>query len=457
MNNTELNWFSCVRNNIDLIEDSVIFNLNNPFENEELNSLLFYYRDNIKNYKTLRNALKASFESLSVDYPKSELKTILRSVTALESNVKSYEEELIDKYKKRTVARLIDKHHGVEYSEQNADVIVEEFKNIIAMIDDTGISTDDITKQQAIELITEKWEKLFDNDFSDYIQTGIKSLDDIIIGFQKKTSNLICARPAVGKTALGLTFQNNFVEQGLKTGLISVEMTKEQLIERLAYINSEVPADTFTNGDDINPTDSAKVVESLTSIRDNDNYIIEATNNRTISNVARIARKMKRDNPDLQVIIVDYIQKIEAVKNKGVKTYEIEEISGVLTDLAKKLDVVMIPLAQLNRATEQNKEDLPQLSNLEGSSALEKDAHTVLMIHRSYKGAIEASSTGSTNIAVWGTQEEQTMDNLHSILLVAKNRSGKTGLAKTIYNARCTKFLNYDFTQSWNGGSNDPF
>ena len=261
----------------------------------------------------------------------------------------------------------------------------------------------------------------------------------------------------MGKTALGLTFQNNFVEQGLKTGLISVEMTKEQLIERLAYINSEVPADTFTNGDDINPTDSAKVVESLTSIRDNDNYIIEATNNRTISNVARIARKMKRDNPDLQVIIVDYIQKIEAVKNKGVKTYEIEEISGVLTDLAKKLDVVMIPLAQLNRATEQNKEDLPQLSNLEGSSALEKDAHTVLMIHRSYKGAIEASSTGSTNIAVWGTQEEQTMDNLHSILLVAKNRSGKTGLAKTIYNARCTKFLNYDFTQSWDGGSNDPF
>ena len=69
MNNTELNWFSCVRNNIDLIEDSVIFNLDNPFENEELNTLLFYYRGNIKNYKTLRNALKASFESLSVDYP----------------------------------------------------------------------------------------------------------------------------------------------------------------------------------------------------------------------------------------------------------------------------------------------------------------------------------------------------------------------------------------------------
>ena len=346
---------------------------------------------------------------------------------------------------------------GCNIQKISADVIIEQFKNVISLIDDTGISTDDISKEQAIDIITEKWEKLFSNDYSDYIQTGIQTLDDIIIGFQKKTSNLICARPAVGKTALGLTFQDSFVQQGRKTGLISVEMTKDQLIERLAYINSEVPADTFTSGNDIDPTDSNLILSSLAGIRDNENYIIEATNNRTITNVARIARKMKRENPDLEVIIIDYIQKIEAVKNKGVKTYEIEEISGVLTDLAKKLDVVMIPLAQLNRATEANKEDLPQLSNLEGSSSLEKDAHTVLMIHRSFKGGIEASTNGSTKQAVWGTEEEQTLDNLHAVLLVAKNRSGKTGLAKTIYNARCTKFKSYDFTNSWSGNSEDPF
>ncbi len=456
MNNTEYQWFTVIKNDQDLIEDSIIFNLDRPFACEQLNTLHFYFKDNLKT-KTHRNALKASFESLSVDYPQNQLKTILRNESALKSHVKDYEEVLIDKFKKRELSNLIDTHHGVIHSEDNADVIVEQFKNVISMIDDTGIATDDISKDQAIEMITDKWQKLFENDFSDYIQTGIKTLDDVIIGFQKKTSNLICARPAVGKTALGLTFQDSFVQQGRKTGLISVEMTKDQLIERLAYINSEVPADTFTNGNDINPTDSAKVLESLSNIRDNDNYIIEATNNRTILNVARIARKMKRDNPDLEVIIIDYIQKIEAVKNKGVKTYEIEEISGVITDLAKKLDVVMIPLAQLNRATEQNKEALPQLSNLEGSSALEKDAHTVLMIHRSFKGGIEASTNGSTKQAVWGVEEEQTLDNLHSILLVAKNRSGKTGVAKTVYNARCTKFKAYDITESWGGYSNDAF
>ena len=456
MNNTEYQWFTVIKNDQDLIEDSIIFNLDRPFACEQLNALHFYFKDNLKT-KTHRNALKASFESLSVDYPQNELKTILRNESALKSHVKDYEEVLIDKFKKRELSNLIDMHHGVIHSEDNADVIVEQFKNVISMIDDTGIATDDISKDQAIEMITDKWQKLFENDFSDYIQTGIQTLDDVIIGFQKKTSNLICARPAVGKTALGLTFQDSFVQQGRKTGLISVEMTKDQLIERLAYINSEVPADTFTSGNDINPTDSQKVINSLEHIRGNDDYIIEATNNRTISNVARIARKMKRDNPDLEVIIIDYIQKIEAVKNKGVKTYEIEEISGVITDLAKKLDVVMIPLAQLNRATEQNKEELPQLSNLEGSSALEKDAHTVLMIHRSFKGGIEASTNGSTKQAVWGVEEEQTLDNLHSILLVAKNRSGKTGVAKTVYNARCTKFKAYDITESWGGYNNDAF
>ena len=79
-----------------------------------------------------------------------------------------------------------------------------------------------------------------------------------------------------------------------------MEMTKDQLIERLAYINSEVPADTFTSGNDIDPTDSNLILSSLAGIRDNENYIIEATNNRTITNVARIARKMKRETPRLR-------------------------------------------------------------------------------------------------------------------------------------------------------------
>ncbi|GAG03111.1 unnamed protein product, partial [marine sediment metagenome] len=80
----------------------------------------------------------------------------------------------------------------------------------------------------------------------------------------------------------------------------------------------------------------------------------------------------------------------------------------------------------------------------EGSSALEKDADKVIMIHRSVKGALEASMQGKTNVQVFGDGSDQTLDNLHALLYVPKNRSGKTGLAKTNYNARCTKFVTHD-------------
>jgi len=130
MNNTEYQWFTAIKNDQDLIEDSIIFNLDRPFACEQLNALHFYFKDNLKT-KTHRNALKASFESLSVDYPQNELKTILRNESALKSHIKDYEEVLIDKFKKRELSNLIDMHHGVIHSEDNADVIVEKFKNVI--------------------------------------------------------------------------------------------------------------------------------------------------------------------------------------------------------------------------------------------------------------------------------------------------------------------------------------
>jgi replicative DNA helicase len=356
---------------------------------------------------------------------------------------KSYEEELISKYKRRTLDSMADMIVSSD-PKDDSDVILDCVKNTVDLLDHSVIDSDAMTKAQAINVITERWEKLFSNDFSDYIKTGISTLDDLIIGFQKKTNNIICARPAVGKTALGLTFMCNMVRDGHKVAFISVEMTKDQLIERSAFIMSGIPADIFTCG--ITPTtnDSQLVINALKDIENNNNFIMEGTNNRSINNVARIARKLKRDNKDLEVIIVDYVQKIEASKTKGNKTYEIEEVSGVLTDLGKKLDVAMVTLAQLNRASDDKAEELPKLSNLEGSSSLEKDADKVIMIHRSAKGALEASMQGNTKVEVFSGGVEQDMCSLQSLLYVSKNRSGKTGLAKTVYNARCTKFETYD-------------
>ena len=116
----------------------------------------------------------------------------------------------------------------------------------------------------------------------------------------------------------------------------------------------------------------------------------------------------------------------------------------------------MITLAQLNRDSEKDgKETPPSLHNFDGSSAVEKDADIAVLIHRSRKGGYEASETGQTTVSLFKDNmgDVQSEDRLHTALIVAKNRDGKTGVAKARYNAPCTKFYDYEeFDQNSYGG-----
>ena len=441
----EYKWFNVIKRNQDLLEDSIIFGIENPFEDQELNLLLDSFKKSVKNGLTLKTSLKGAFNDLLVVRPQSQLRTLLRSQIGSEMDFKSYEEQLHDKYGKRCFQSLGDRlvHCGQENND--LPVIIDDVKNTIEQVDGSITSTEEVSKDKATSMIHEKWIKMQTGDYSDYIKTGIDSLDDIIIGMEKSKHMIIGARPSIGKTALGLSIQNSTARNGHKTAFISVETMKQSLMERLAFIDSEIPADSFTVPQGISQVEFQQVASSLDSIRTDENFIIEATVNRSISNVARIARKLKRQNPDLDLIIVDYLQKIQATNTSHPKHLQIEENCGVLTDLGKSLNVRMITLAQLNRESEKaEKETMPQLHNFEGSSAVEKDADIAVLIHRSRRGAFEASVNGSTSISVFADGGEQSMDSLDTLLIVAKNRDGKTGLAKCSYNARCTKFYSYD-------------
>jgi len=441
----EYKWFNVVKRSIDLVEDSIIFGIENPFMDTDLNLLLDLLRRSVRSGMTLKTSLKTSWSELLTRIPKSQLRATLRSYIGSEMDFKSYEEQLHDSYGKRVLQSLGDKlvHCGQENNE--LPVIVDDVKNAIDLIDGTSASASDISKDKAVELIHEKWMKISAGDYSDYIKTGLSSLDDIIIGMERSKHMIIGARPSIGKTALGLSIQNNTATNGYKTGFISVETIKQSLMERLAHINSEVPSDVFTSPEGVSQTDFNDVTGSLEMIRTNENFIVESTNNRTMSDVSRIARKMKRDNPDLEIIIVDYLQKIQANNTSQPKHIQIEDNCGALTDLGKVLNVRMITLAQLNRESEKaEKEVMPMLHNFEGSSAVEKDADIAVLIHRSRKGAFQASVNGTTEVSVFNESGTQSLDALDTMLIVAKNRDGKTGLAKCSYNARCTKFFDLD-------------
>ena len=450
MNNKELQWFNIIKNDRDLIEDSQIFNLDRPFENEQLNDLLYYFRKKLNDsnkYKRPHGALKEAYKELSTHYPENDLKRHIDASGGIKKHVKDIEEELIGRYQLRTVQNKCEEHINCMNTDIHPQEVLDDIKRMVDKLEDSVTEGESISKEEAVDLIFEKWTKLNSNDYSDIIQTGIKSLDKIIIGLETGKHMIIGARPSIGKTALGLTLMANMCGAGNQVGFVSVETMKQGLIERLAYIMTGVSGNTFTSGQGVDPADLNKVGEALKEICQNKNYIVEATSNRSIRNVARIIRKMKRDNPELKVVIVDYMQKIEASDKKNNTAGQISEVSGVLTDLGKKLGVRMITLAQLNRDSEKDgKETPPSLHNFDGSSAVEKDADIAVLIHRSRKGSYQASEEGSTTESLFKDHrgDVQTPDKLHTALIVAKNRDGRTGLAKARYNSPYTRFEDFD-------------
>ncbi len=449
MNNKELQWFNIIKNDRDLIEDSQIFNLDRPFENEQLNDLLYYFRKNINsgNFKRLFNALKDAYLSLSTHYPENDLKGHIQASEGLKKHVKDIEEELIGRYQKRTVQNKCEEYINCSNMDVKPQEVIDDIKSMVDKLEDSVTEGESISKEEAVDLIFDKWTKLNSNDYSDFIQTGIESLDKIIIGLETGKHMIIGARPSIGKTALGLTLMANMCRAGNQVAFVSVETMKQGLIERLAYIMTGVSGNTFTSGQGVDPSDFNKVGEALKEICQNNNYIVEASSNRSIRNVARIIRKMKRDNPELKVVITDYMQKIEATDKKNNTAGQISEVSGVLTDLGKKLGVRMITLAQLNRDSEKDgKETPPSLHNFDGSSAVEKDADIAVLIHRSRKGSYQASEEGSTTESLFKDHrgDVQTPDRLHTAFIVAKNRDGRTGLAKARYNSPCTRFEDFE-------------
>ncbi len=449
MNNKELQWFNIIKNDRDLIEDSQIFNLDRPFENEQLNDLLYYFRKNINsgNFKRLFNALKDAYLSLSTHYPENDLKGHIQASEGLKKHDKDIEEELIGRYQKRTVQNKCEEYINCSNMDVKPQEVIDDIKSMVDKLEDSVTEGESISKEEAVDLIFDKWTKLNSNDYSDFIQTGIESLDKIIIGLETGKHMIIGARPSIGKTALGLTLMANMCRAGNQVGFVSVETMKQGLIERLAYIMTGVSSNTFTSGQGVDPSDFNKVGEALKEICQNNNYIVEASSNRSIRNVARIIRKMKRDNPELKVVITDYMQKIEATDKKNNTAGQISEVSGVLTDLGKKLGVRMITLAQLNRDSEKDgKETPPSLHNFDGSSAVEKDADIAVLIHRSRKGSYQASEEGSTTESLFKDHrgDVQTPDRLHTAFIVAKNRDGRTGLAKARYNSPCFRFEDFE-------------
>ena len=256
------------------------------------------------------------------------------------------------------------------------------------------------------------------------IATGFVDLDYRMSGMQPSDLILVAARPSMGKTAFVLNIaQYVAFHSNLCAAIFSLEMSKEQLVNRLFSLESRVDAQLLRTGN-LADSDWEKLIEGAGTIG-RSNLIIDDTPGISISELRSKCRKYKLEQ-DLKLIIIDYLQLMSGSGRSDSRQQEISDISRSLKGLARELNVPVIALSQLSRQVEQRPDHRPMLSDLRESGAIEQDAAVVMFI---YRDDYYNKDSENKNIAE---------------IIIAKQRNGPIGTVNLVWLPQYTKFVNME-------------
>ncbi|WP_447910097.1 replicative DNA helicase [Brevundimonas bullata] len=287
------------------------------------------------------------------------------------------------------------------------------------------------------------------------LATRLDDLDQKLGGLHPSDLLILAGRPSMGKTALATNIAFNVARNyrweptpdgGRKTvdgGVVafySLEMSAEQLAMRILADASGVSSDKLRKGE-IDSSDFGKIRDAAVEIGESPLYI-DATGGLSISKLAARARRLKRMEHGLDLIVVDYLQLVTTGDNSQKnRVQEVSEITGGLKALAKELSVPIIALSQLSRQVEQREDKRPQLSDLRESGSIEQDADCVMFVYREsyYLGRAEPRE-GSEEHLKW----QEDMDRLEhqAEVVIGKQRHGPIGIVKLAFDANTTRFGN---------------
>ena len=256
------------------------------------------------------------------------------------------------------------------------------------------------------------------------IRTGFTGLDAATAGLQNSDLIILAARPGVGKTSLALNIaQNAAIREHVPVAIFSLEMSKEQLVNRVLSSEALVESSKLRIGD-IDANDMTKLAHSLKDIITAPIYI-DDTPGTNVSEIIAKCRRLKMEK-GLGLVVIDYLQLMQGSKKSESRVQEISEMSRSLKIMAKELNVPVITLSQLSRASEKQSRR-PILSDLRESGSIEQDADIVLML----------------NHALAEDGEEEASGNIVECN-IAKNRAGECTIVKLAWRGEYTKFMNLD-------------
>jgi replicative DNA helicase len=267
------------------------------------------------------------------------------------------------------------------------------------------------------------------------VTSGFPALDNKLSGFQKSDLIILGARPSSGKTSLALDIARNAAHAGAKIGIFSLEMSREQVIDRIISAESGVPLWNILTGRIRGDSEFGMIRDALDRLSGLKIFIDDSAALKTME-MHSMARRLQMEH-GLDMIIVDYLQLIRPRTGSDNMVTQITEISRGLKALARDLKVPVLALSQLSRGVEQRDHKVPRLSDLRDSGSIEQDADVVMFIYRKdtneYVGANDSNSGTGSNDGMGITQ-----------ILIAKHRNGPIGEVDLMFDKERTSFRTID-------------
>ena len=309
--------------------------------------------------------------------------------------------------------------------QKETEALLDDAERRILQLSDTKNRGDFASVGAVVEVTLDKITKLYENKAGlTGLPTGFRDLDRMTSGPQPSDLILVAARPSMGKTAFTLNIaQNVGVRQHKTVAFFSLEMSQEQLVQRLLCQIAHIDSQKLRTGQLNSDEEWTRLTDACDKLYESPIYI-DDTPGISVAEMRSKARRLKSEH-GLDLIIVDYLQLMQG-RNAESRQQEISEISRSLKALARELKVPLIALSQLSRSVESRQDKRPMLSDLRESGALEQDADIVSFLYRE------------------DYYDKETENQHITEVILAKHRNGPVGSVKLYFKNEFTLFLNLD-------------
>tara|TARA_B100000614_G_scaffold81312_2_gene72860 strand:+ start:222 stop:1568 length:1347 start_codon:yes stop_codon:yes gene_type:complete len=339
-------------------------------------------------------------------------------------NVEHYANIVKEKYILRTIIRTARDMTSNAYDQNNdSNEILDNAESKIFELSKKAEKGKFQEISPILEKVLDDWSSKESGDLFG-TPSGFIDLDKKLSGFQKSDLIILAGRPSMGKTALALAIARNAaVEHNKSVGFFSLEMSEKQIGERLLASESRVNSHHVKTSQNKDWTKLSSAADILSKSK----IFIDDSAGLNIMELRAKARQLKSEN-NIDLLVVDYIQLLNAGTRAENRQQEISYISRSLKALAKELDIPILCLSQLSRAVEQRTNHRPIMSDLRESGAIEQDADVVLFVYRQY------------------VYTESDEDKGLAEIIIGKHRNGPTGTAKVAFIDEYARFENYEFS-----------